>query len=294
MKTPTRYILLSIICSLAYTVASPTIIMVVIKDNEAWIVADGLRSGGGTYETVQKIHKAFGGLLLKHGNNGGVDGLLSSDAEVHDLVQSSRSFDDFKISVSEVLTVHARRNLRSFIKDNDLDDFRYYADSTTAKRPDIKDIMPGRTGLAFINYRAGILYIQDWQPRYIEEVVHQKNVSDRYRIKIVNDAWIVRSGEQFLLYPTESGFYNDPTKVLLAHPEKLESLLEDMESQSPCMTAEPNLVLHLKAPSSIPPPYDIKVEVLKGVLRDDWKTTPIDRPTACSITEEYREKHHLN
>lgn len=84
--------------------AMGTAIMVYIQKNIVWIATDGLR-GPAPYATVDKVHKAFGGLILKYGmsecklgnQKQSIDSMLESE------VTTSTTFTAFKSKVKSAL-----------------------------------------------------------------------------------------------------------------------------------------------------------------------------------------------
>ena len=308
--TQASYVLLCILLMTMPSVSDATVIVVIPKSEAIWVGADGLRTDQRTYSNVCKVHEAYGGVLLKFGNDTDDDKkpTYSTDAEVRHLVAVKKSFVEFQQAAADLLWKQANETLRETVKDIETDTKSKLFDEkgTTSEGALPSNVFRNsRIGLVFIGSEAGMLIIHQLIIEPTVVAVNTVAAEPRYRWVINKPTWAIGNSMKLTLYGPVfvRGIQDQRTieleKRMSDKPEKMSELLPNFSNylntlSKSCAIGEPYTILkittnRLDAKRRYSPSESKRllntayVEYKSPGKCPSWKITPIPRPGSCPL-----------
>jgi hypothetical protein len=283
-----------------------TIIVLVPKQDAIWVGSDGLRTDTQNYSMVCKLHEAFGGVLLKFGNDKDNSATYSTDEDIRKLIATKKSFADFQQFAANILRARVDIHLKETIKalKDDPRNIGFFDGENTVAEPwippeVISDLL---VGLVFVDSEEGELKIHEVLVAPSLEAVTRENGEPGFRWVVNVPIWSIDESKKPNIYGAvligQSGTMVASADNMLADPEKIPSLLpafgDYLNSLHPenCAISRPYTVLKITAHTLDPQKRysrSAKERLLNTVSVDyksrgncpSWQAIHISRPTDC-------------
>jgi len=274
---------LCICCTVSRT-ATATIVMVAVRPDGVWVIADGLRSSEKTWASVCKVHEVYGGVLLKFGYTNEPGDSRSTDDDIEDVIHNAKSFSEFKEPARKVLMEDVAKGLTRITST-----YPQLAADTLTPPPDRQLPLDTGVGIVFIHVNNGQLAIEELDVA-VGSVPVQSVDGTVYHVGVPTPEWESVDGRpRFLLYPKTIGIPLQFENKMLEDPTLMPKYLQHFEGQTPCHTGEPNAFLQV-SPNNINSSHKYKPKELEHLRNSavvswinmgacpSWSVTAIDRP----------------